>query len=128
MDATKCHCHFHKPLPDNYHLSLSRLWGLLRRLKHNPTILQEYDRVIKDQLMKGIVEPVPVETPSPNQLHYLPHHAVVRSDKSTTKIRVVYDASAKSDGPSLNECLHTGPKFNQRILDILLRFRTTKSP
>lgn len=40
-----------------------------------------------------------------------------------TKVCVVYNKSAHSEGPSLNECLHTGPKFNQRILDILLRFR-----
>ena len=36
---------------------------------------------------------------------------------------MVYDASAHAGGPSLNECLHVGPKFNQRILDILIRFR-----
>ena len=36
----------------------------------------------------------------------------------------MYDASAKSTGCSLNECLHVGPKFEQRILDILLRFCT----
>ena len=60
------------------------------------------------------------------RVHYLPHHAVIRKDKTTTKVRVVYDASAKGGGPSLNECLHTGPKFEQRILDILLRFRTCK--
>ena len=47
-------------------------------------------------------------------------------DKNTTKVRVVYDVSAKSDGPSLNDCLHVGPKHNQRIFDILLRFRTKK--
>ena len=114
---------FHRPLPDHYQLSLKRLWGLLRRLRQNPTVLREYDHIIRDQLKRSIVEPVTEETPTSNRLHYLPHHAVFRSDKSTTKVRVVYDASARSEGPSLNECLHTGPKFNQHILDILLRFR-----
>ena len=35
---------------------------------------------------------------------------------------MVYNASARSDGPSLNDCLYTGPNFKQSILDILLRF------
>ena len=39
-------------------------------------------------------------------------------------MRVVYDASAQSNGPSLNDCLYIGPKFNQKILEILLRFRS----
>ena len=67
------------------------------------------------------VSPQEVLTDGP--IHYLPHHAVVRKDKSTTKVRVVYDASARSTGCSLNECLHKGPKFDQKILDILVRFR-----
>lgn len=58
-----------------------------------------------------------------NKLHYLPHHGVIREDKLTTKLRVVYDASAKNNGPSLNDCLYAGPSFGQRIADILLRFR-----
>ena len=58
-----------------------------------------------------------------SRIHYLPHHAVVRRDKDTTKLRIVYDASAKDQGPSLNDRLHVGPKFHQLILDILLRFR-----
>ena len=36
---------------------------------------------------------------------------------------VVYDASSKVFGPSLNDCLHVGPSLNPLLLDILLRFR-----
>ena len=111
-------------LPDNYDLSLSRLKGLLRRLKHNPQLLQEYNKSILHEIKSGIVEVV--EDPAlieGDKVHYLPHHAVIRQDKQTTKLRIVYDASAKSNGLSLNECLHIGPKFNQRIFEILLRFR-----
>lgn len=46
--------------------------------------------------------------------------SVSRHDKETTKLKVVYDASARVEGPSLNDCLYTGPKFNQNILDILI--------
>ena len=61
-----------------------------------------------------------------DRVHYLPHHGVVRQDKATSKLRIVYDASARSTGPSLNNCLYTGPKFGQSIFDILLRFRHQK--
>ena len=111
-------------LPDNYELSLSRLRGLLRRLRRNPALLDEYHKSIMDQVKDGIVEIV--EDPSAvegTRVHYLPHHAVIRRDKQTTKLRIVYDASAKSNGPSLNECLYIGPKFNQKIFEILIRFR-----
>ena len=44
--------------------------------------------------------------------------------KRPPKVRIVYDASSRTSGPSLNNCLHTGPKYNQNILEILLRFRS----
>ena len=115
---------FHDPLPDNYQLSLKRMRGMLCRLRQNPAILERYDRTIKEQLEKGVIETVQIGGKDLERVHYLPHHAVVRSDKTTTKLCIVYDASAKSDGPSLNECLHKGSKFNQLILDLLLRFRS----
>ena len=111
-------------IPDNYELSLRRLKGLLRRLRQNRTLLEDYNKAIVSQLEDGIVEIVSDLTFSDGErVHYLLHHAVIRQDKQTTKLRVVYDASAKSTGPSLNECLHIGPKFNQRIFEILVRFR-----
>ena len=92
---------FHEPLPDNYQLSCNRLRGLLHRLKQTPAVLREYDNIIRDQIDKGIVEPVTDSEPMSSRLHYLPHHAVIRTDKTTTKMRIVYDASAKSNGPSV---------------------------
>ena len=60
-----------------------------------------------------------------DRVHYLPHHTVVKHDKDNTEVQVVYNASARSGaGTSLNDALLVGPKFNQRILDILLRFRS----
>ena len=99
--------------------------GLLRRQRQNPDLLQKYDHIIQEQIEKGVVEDAPALEANSTRLHYLPHHAIVRSDKDTTKIRIVYDASAKTDGkPSLNECLLVGPKFNQKIFDLLVRFRS----
>ena len=114
---------FHDPLPDNYILNLRRLEGLTKRLRQTPEILREYNAIIRDQINRGVVEVVPdSEVAQEGQVHYLPHHAVIRNDKMTTKLRVVYNASARSVGPSLNDCLYTGPKFNQKIFDILIRF------
>ena len=85
----------------------------------------EYNAIIRDQINRGVVEVVPdSEVAQEGQVHYIPHHTVIRNDKMTTKLRVVYNASARSVGPSLNDCLYTGPKFNQKIFDILIRFRS----
>ena len=113
-------------LPSHYELSLKRLTGLLRCLRQSPDILRRYDDVIKEQLAAGIVDVVKDEGSQSKLTHYLLHHPVIREDKLTTKVRVVYDASAKTRGPSLNDCLYAGPKFDQCILDILLRFRSHK--
>ena len=91
----------HAPLPDNYDLSLKRLVGLLKRLKQNPGILQQYNMVIREQIEQGIVEFVDTQTRPHSLVHYLPHHAVIREDKATTKLRIVYDASSRTTGPSL---------------------------
>ncbi|XP_032797580.2 uncharacterized protein LOC116934059 [Daphnia magna] len=58
---------------------------------------------------------------------YLPHHPVYRKDKSTTKIRPVFDGAATSKhGPSLNDVLETEPNLNPDLLSVLMRFRTNR--
>ena len=44
-----------------------------------------------------------------NYVHYLPHRAVVRDERETTKVCVVFDTLAKYKGfPSLNKLLDPG--------------------
>ena len=75
-------------------MSLKRLKNLLNRLKEEPNVLLEYDAVIKEQIENGIVERVSEpESREVGRVHYLPHHAVIRRDNDTTKMRIVYDAS-----------------------------------
>ena len=54
---------------------------------------------------------------------YLPHFAVVKSDRVTTKTRVVFDASAKCGDISLNDMIYPGPKLQRELFDVLLHFR-----
>ena len=55
---------------------------------------------------------------------YLPHRAVIRNEKQSTKLRVVFDASAKLPGEnSLNDVLHKGPCLTPLLYDMILRFR-----
>ncbi|XP_044183283.1 uncharacterized protein LOC122963962 [Acropora millepora] len=114
----------HALLPDNYALAVSRLASVLKRLRGNPKLFAEYNRIIEEQSLQGIISDVDPHAPvQVGRLHYLPHHPVVREDKQTTKVRIVYDASAKSTGPSLNDCLHAGPSLISDIPDVLMRFR-----
>ena len=114
----------HPMLPDNYTVALRRLTTTIKKLKNQPEILKQYEGVIREQLHSGVVEMVPQDQiPPPGDVHHLPHRTVVRLDRDTTKVRVVYNASSKVFGPSLNDCLHIGPFLNPLLFDILLRFR-----
>ena len=53
----------------------------------------------------------------------MPHKPVVRYNALTTKIRMVFDASAKPHhlANSVNDCMHTGPPLQPLLWDILIR-------
>ena len=52
------------------------------------------------------------------KLTYLPHRDIIQEDKASTKLRIVYDASAKDrNGISLNDCLNEGPYMSSMIYD-----------
>ncbi|XP_028404087.1 uncharacterized protein LOC114526759 [Dendronephthya gigantea] len=90
----------------------------------SPELLKTYHDIVENQLKDGVVEIAP-EKPEGSREHYIPHKPVVREQAESTKVRIVFDASAKADqkSPSLNDCLDIGPPLQRRILDILLRNR-----
>jgi hypothetical protein len=112
-------------LPTNYNIALRRLKSLINRCRMNgqSDFLTQYDEVMKGQLEKGITEIV-ADPQTPHRTHYLAHHGVVTPGR-TTKLRIVFDASAKEsrDKPSLNESMHRGQIFLDNIVSLLLRFR-----
>ncbi|KAL9958393.1 hypothetical protein ACROYT_G035399 [Oculina patagonica] len=115
-------------LPTNYELAMGRSRSLVNRLVRNPEHLTKYDAVIQDQLQKGIIEVVPDEDSANTLKHYIPHHEIVTPEKTTTKIRIVFDASAKTrkGSQSLNESLHRGPIILEDLCGLLMRFRLNK--
>ncbi|XP_068757909.1 uncharacterized protein [Montipora capricornis] len=107
----------------NEHGSIARLEGLVRKLQRDPDMIDKYDEIIPDQLKEGVVERV-VEEPN-ERVFYIPHKPVKRETATTTKLRIVFDASAKPNGNrlSLNECLETGPPFQNLLWNVLVRNR-----
>ena len=111
-------------IKENRGLAIGRLRSLVSRMQKQPGMLPKYDSIIQDQLAKGVIEKVD-RFKCDGIKHYIPHHVVITPQKTTTKLRVVYDASAKSKlgSKSLNECLYRGPVLLQNLCGILLRFR-----
>ncbi|XP_076394921.1 uncharacterized protein LOC143265617 [Megachile rotundata] len=101
--------------------AVNRFLSLERKLKRNPVLREQYTAVINEYItLEHMTQVETFNTPG----FYLPHHAVEKQSSSTTKVRVVFDGSAKtSSGISLNDALMTGPTIQDNLFALLLRFR-----
>ena len=98
----------------------------LERMLHAKGLFEEFNTVIEEYFEMGHVEPVPSADMNklPKDVFYLPIHVVRKESSTTTKVRAVFDASAKSStGVSLNDTLLVGPTVHSSLIDVLLRFR-----
>ena len=89
-----------------------RLKSLFTKVNLKPDLLRQYDDILRDQLNSHIIEKVP--------------EAEIVKEGTQTKLRIVFDGSAKSgkESPSLNECLEVGGNFMPLLFDTLVRFRS----
>ena len=98
-------------LMDNKGIAEKRLHSLSRRLAGNPKLKEAYNENLSEMEKAGMIKEVSKCEKREGPIFYLPHRPVVREDSITTKVRPVFDASAKGyNGVSLND-IETGPTF-----------------
>jgi len=100
-----------------------------RKLARQPELKEQYDSM-QEYLNLDHMRLIPnslddsSEARNRSTMCYLPHHAVIKTESETTRLRVVFDASAKtSSGLSLNDVQIIGPTIQQDLFNILTRFR-----
>ncbi|XP_037806221.1 uncharacterized protein LOC119600196 [Lucilia sericata] len=119
---------FKKEFPDHTFLGSSRIAALVQysrinqSLSKTPELQNEYNNVLKEYLTLDLMEPVSYrEVVSDGKYFsfYLPHHAVIRPEHKSTKVRVVFNASRKTkSGHSLNDVLYTGPTLQSDLITL----------
>lgn len=111
---------------DTYQMAKHRFLLLERRFSKDNKLKTQYSEFMKEYLELGHMAEVEMMRHEETEkiMYYLPHHGVYKEDSSTTRLRVVFDASAKSQsGVSLNDKLKVGPTLQDDLFSILIRFR-----
>ena len=109
----------------NFELCKKWLTSLRSRFVANKALLTEYNKLFQHQLAEGIIEKVLQSEFRKDNVNFMPHHAVIREGRTTSKVRVVFDASCKlhSDELSLNVRLERCPNCIPLLFDVMVRFR-----
>ncbi|XP_075163039.1 uncharacterized protein LOC142235663 [Haematobia irritans] len=95
-----------------------------KSLARKPELKSAYDDVIAEYLALGHLEKVEPPRDNSDGYFYLPHHSVYRPESTTTKLRVVFNAScSSSNGKSLNDALYVGPVLQKDIIGLILNWR-----
>ncbi|XP_075150884.1 uncharacterized protein LOC142224992 [Haematobia irritans] len=106
---------------------MAQFYRMERKLMKTSDLKEQYDKSILEYLELGHMRKISTQeiTRTPN--YYLPHHAVVKPDRLTTKLRVVFNASnPTSNKSSLNDTLYAGPILQQNLVLQILKWRFFK--
>ncbi|GFX99632.1 retrovirus-related Pol polyprotein from transposon TNT 1-94 [Trichonephila clavipes] len=103
--------------------AIKRLNGIWEKLSENNTIGTLYKEFMNEYELLGHMEEIKNETLDKIK-YYIPHHSVYKPEKTSTPLRVVFVASAKTtSGFSLNSILLNGGIIQQDLFSIVSRFR-----
>ncbi|XP_050297248.1 uncharacterized protein LOC126736761 [Anthonomus grandis grandis] len=119
----------HLKLGDSFKIAQKRFLTLENRFKSNPDLFHEYKQFIDEYVELGHAKYVPLTlyNKTGHLKYFIPHLCVIRDSAITTKLRVVFDASAKtSSGFALNNVTLKGYQVQPELFDILCRFRVFK--
>ncbi|XP_055701775.1 uncharacterized protein LOC129801041 [Phlebotomus papatasi] len=110
-------------LGDSRYLAEKRFRCIERRLQRDENLYTQYRDFMRQYESLGHMRKLPEGYTSPKPAVYLCHHPVIK-ESTSTPVRVVFDASAKTtSGKSLNSVLLVGAKTQDDLFEILLRFR-----
>ena len=98
------------PLSNNDSVALHCLQNTEKKLQRSPELAEVYTKILQTYEKEGYIHKVPRKEKEPDELWYLPHFPVLRPDKSTTKTRILFDASPKFNGMSLNDIVVQTPE------------------
>ncbi|KAH8250449.1 hypothetical protein KR032_000236, partial [Drosophila birchii] len=108
LSKTSCDAHAIVSKAPLTHEGFVAAWQSLTDRFENRRLLARYDSVIQEYIDLGHM--TEVSPASSSATYYLPHHAVVKPESTTTKVRVVFNASSRSaNGIILNDILFAGP-------------------
>jgi hypothetical protein len=116
-------------LKDHFNLAFRRLQSTMRHFQCKPGLRVQCDQIIAEQEASGIVEKLPSDESCCSTVdrivHYMPHSCVTKQDSESTKVRIVFDGSAKlgRNDFSINDFLQTATPDFPRVPQILTRFR-----
>ena len=115
-----------KEVYSNYKKAEIILKSQLKRFERNPTLKEKYHQAMNEYIDQGFAERVPedeIYSKDPST-YYIPHSAVIKDDNTSTKVRIVCNASSSAKNQkSLNDLLLKGPKRQPSITEILIRWR-----
>ncbi|KAL0860470.1 hypothetical protein ABMA27_009851 [Loxostege sticticalis] len=109
-------------MPPSYDQARRRLLAIENKMDKSVEFKERYTAQMNNMFEKGYAEESQGNELESPKLWYLPHFAVINVNKPG-KLRLVFDAAAKSNGVCLNDALLEGPDMLRDLAGILFRFR-----